>query len=218
MISDITKGQIEDLRFTNRPLVICDVDEVVVHFTRDLETYLDRHGLWLDFASFALNGNIRHRQDNAPASDQRVAELIASFFAERTLHLEPVDGAIEALHHFAETSDVIMLTNLPHSAGDHRRENLAGMGLTYPVVTNEGPKGPAIAELLSRAGQPAVFIDDNPQYLSSAYEHAPDIHLIHFMHDDRFGRHLPPVDYVSLRTHTWDEAKPHIAGLLKGAP
>lgn len=215
MISEITMGQIEDLRFTNRPLVICDVDEVVVHFTRDLETYLDRHGLWIDFASFALNGNIRKRQDNEPASQERVSELISSFFVERTLHLEPVDGAIEALNHFAESSDVVMLTNLPHSSGDHRRENLAGLGLHFPVVTNEGPKGPAIAELLRRARQIGVFIDDNPHYISSAYEHAPEVHLIHFMHDDRFGRHLPEIEYVSLRTHTWDEARPHIARLLQ---
>ncbi len=217
MISDITMGQIGDLRFTNRPLVICDVDEVVVHFTRDLETYLDGHGLWLDFASFALNGNIRHRDGNAPASNERVSGLIAGFFEERTLHLEPVEGAVEALLHIGEANDIVMLTNLPHSAGDHRRENLAGLGLSFPVVTNEGPKGPAIAELLRRAGQPAVFIDDNPHYLSSAYEHAPDIHLIHFMHDERFGRHLAPVDYVSLRTATWNEAKPHILGLFANA-
>ena len=28
----------------------------------------------------------------------------------------------------------------------------------------------------------------------------PEVHLIHFLHDDRFARHIEPLDYVSLRT------------------
>ena len=34
-------------------LVICDVDEVIVHFTRALEAYLAERRLWLDISSFA---------------------------------------------------------------------------------------------------------------------------------------------------------------------
>ncbi len=45
-----------------------------------------------------------------------------------------------------KSADVIMLTNLPHEAGDDRRANLAGHGLNFPVVTNSGPKGPAIQQ------------------------------------------------------------------------
>ncbi len=217
MISDITIAQIEMLSFTGRPLVICDVDEVIVHFTRDFERYIARDGLFLDTSSFALNGNIRHRETNAPAPNERVADLIASFFEERTRHLEPIDGAIDALLHIGETADVVLLTNLPHTAGDHRRENLKGHGLDFPVVTNSGPKGPAIRDLAARARQPAVFIDDSPAFIASAYDHAPEVHLIHFLHDDRFARHIEPLDYVSLRTDSWDEARPHILDLIRAA-
>ena len=49
MISEPTLAQIANLQLrSNRPLVICDVDEVVVHFTRDFEDFLDGLGLWLD--------------------------------------------------------------------------------------------------------------------------------------------------------------------------
>ncbi len=215
MISDITMGQLETLAFTGRPLVICDVDEVIVHFTRDFEGFIGRENLWLDTSSFALNGNIRCRDSGTPAEDHRVADLIARFFDQRTRHMEPIDGAIESLLHIGETADVVLLTNLPHTAGGHRRENLMGLGLPYPVVTNSGPKGPAISDLLRRAGaSDAVFIDDSPHFISSAYEHAPAVHLIHFLHDDRFARHIAPLDYVSLRTGSWDEAKLHIMGLI----
>lgn len=210
-------GQLETLSFTGRPLVICDVDEVIVHFTRDFETYIGRENLWLDTASFALNGNIKCRDTGHPAPEHHVAELVSRFFDERTRHMEPIDGAVEALLHIGETADVVLLTNLPHTAGDHRRENLAGHGLPYPVVTNSGPKGPAIRDLLRRARQPAaVFIDDSPAFISSAFEHAPEVHLVHFLHDERFARHIGPLDFVSLRTGSWIEAKPHILGLIAG--
>lgn len=216
MISDITRKQLDTLSFTGRPLVICDVDEVIVHFTRDFETYITRHGLWLDFSSFALNGNIRHTANGKPADEQLVARLITDFFDERTRHLEPIDDAVDSLLHIAEMADVVLLTNLPHSAGDHRRENLAGHGLSFPVVTNSGPKGPAINDLASRAAAPTVFIDDSPSFIASAFDHAPAVHLVHFLHDERFARHIEPLDYVSLRTGSWKDAKPHILGLISG--
>lgn len=215
MISEITLNQLETLTFTGRPLVICDVDEVIVHFTRDFEDYIGLHGLWLDTSSFALNGNIRHRESNAPAPEQQVAELIGSFFEDRTRHMKPIDGAIESLLEIGGTADVVLLTNLPHTAGDHRRENLKSHGLPFPVVTNSGPKGPAIRDLARRSRQPiSVFVDDSPGFIASAREFAPEVHLIHFLHDDRFARHLEPLDFVSLRTASWAEAKPHILGLI----
>lgn len=215
MISDITLAQLGTLAFSGRPLVICDVDEVIVHFTRDFESYIGLEDLWLDTSSFSLNGNIKCRNTGKPAEDARVANLIDRFFEERTRHMETIDGAVDSLLHIGELADVVLLTNLPHTAGDHRRANMADHGLPYPVVTNSGPKGPAIRDLLRRAGRKdAVFIDDSPHYLSSAFEHAPEVHLVHFLHDDRFARHIEPLDFVSLRTGSWSEAKPHIMGLI----
>jgi len=217
LISEITQGQLATLSVSgNRPLVICDVDEVIVHFTRDFEDYIGLHGLWLDTSSFALNGNIRHRESNAPAPEAQVADLIGSFFEDRTRHMQTIDGAVSSLLAFAKTADVVLLTNLPHTAGDHRRENLKSHGLPFPVVTNSGPKGPAIRDLASRTTKPTVFIDDSPAFITSAHEYAPDVHLIHFLHDDRFARHIEPLDYVELRTASWGEARAFVLKLIGG--
>ena len=216
MISEITQGQLSNLRFTGRPLVICDVDEVIVHFTRDFEDYIGLHGLWLDTSSFALNGNIRHRETNIPTPEAQVAELIGTFFEQRTRHMQEIDGAVESLLAFGAKADVVLLTNLPHTAGDHRRENLKSHGLPYPVVTNSGPKGPAIRNITDRGGKPVVFIDDSPSYIASAHEYAPEVQLVHFLHDDRFARHIEPLEYVTLRTASWAEIRAFVMKLIGG--
>jgi hypothetical protein len=143
-----------------------------------------------------------------------VSDVICDYFRERTKTMEPIDGAVEALLELNTRANVVMLTNLPHEQGDDRRENLRGLGLPFPVITNSGPKGPAIVDLAKRAAGPVVFIDDSPNFISSAYEYAPHVHLIHFVQDQRFEPLIERFPYVSLRTDTWQEALPHIHKLL----
>lgn len=215
MISDVTIAQLGQLSLSNhRPLVICDVDEVVVHFTRALEHYLSFRDMRLDTSSFALNGNVRRKGTDEPVANEAVAELIDDFFHQHTAELDAIDGAIAALHDLARDSSVVMLTNLPHHARDKRIDNLRGHGLDFPVVTNSGPKGPAIRHLADQTREAVVFVDDSPGFIASARQHAPEVHLVHFLHDERFARHIEPFDYVSLRTASWDEALPHIKRLI----
>ena len=217
-MDETTRRQLGDLTLDGRPLVICDVDEVIVHFTRDLEDYLAARELYLEPISLALAGNVRRKRDGVPVPGSQLAPLIQLFFLERSLHMEPIDGAVDALSLIGERADVVLLTNLPHEAGDLRRRNLEGHGLPYPVITNSGPKGPAVKALSAMAKGPAVFIDDSPDFIASAFRHAPHVHLVHFLHDGRFARHVTSPDYVSLRAATWDEAGPHVLGLLSAGP
>ena len=217
MISEPTLAQIANLQLrSNRPLVICDVDEVVVHFTRDFEDFLDGLGLWLDTSISLFSSNIRNQKTRILLSPEEIEKTVVQFFAERTLDMQTIEGAVEALHSIGKSADVIMLTNLPHEAGDDRRANLAGHGLNFPVVTNSGPKGPAIQKIASQVSAPVVFIDDSPGFITSAFHHAPDVHLIHFLHDERYARLVAPLDFVSLRTNTWQEMHPHVLKLIAG--
>ncbi len=218
MISETTTNQIAGLQLrSDRPLVICDVDEVVVHFTRDFEDFLGGLGLELDASRMLFSGNIREQKSNALIGLEECEKVVVQFFAERTLDMQTIDGAVEALHNIEKSADVIMLTNLPHEAGDARRANLAGHGLNFPVITNSGPKGPAIRKIATQVSAPVVFIDDSPGFITSAFQHAPDVHLIHFLHDERYARLVAPLDFVSLRTDTWEEMRPHVLKLIAGA-
>lgn len=198
----------------HRPLVICDVDEVVVHFLKGLEGFLEERGLWLDPASFALNGNIRRRSDRAPLPAEELGGLLMDFFTACTRSLEAISGAAEALADLARSADIVMLTNLPDAFRDDRVANLADHGMPYPVVTNSGPKGPAIRTLAAARQAPVAFIDDNHGYLLSAREHSPETHLVHFLQDPRFSRHVEHYDCMSLRTDNWTEAAAHVAHLI----
>jgi FMN phosphatase YigB (HAD superfamily) len=197
-----------------RPLVICDVDEVVVHFTQAFEAYLAKQGHYLDAASLALDGNIRRLDNGVPAPRQVVGKLVESFFVAHTRELKPIDGAVEALIEIGGQAQIVMLSNLPATSAEDRRANLRGLGLSYPLVVNSGPKGPAVKALAGRVEAPAVFIDDSPHFIASAREHAPHVHLVHFMHDQRFARFAAPFDYVSLRTDRWSQARPHVLELI----
>ena len=215
MISDFTQQQLDSLTIApERPLVICDVDEVVVHFTRAFESYLARDNLYLDPASFALSGNIKRIGSEELIAQDRMLDIIDQFFVDRTEHLEPIDGAIESLLDLSANASVVMLTNLPHHARDKRIRNLQNLGLAFPCVTNSGPKGPAISHLAAQTSGPVVFIDDSPGFIASCRDHAAHVHMIHFLHDERFAKHLEPFDFVSLTANSWTVARPHIAGLL----
>ena len=217
LLEPSTREQLEALRLDPaRPLLLCDVDEVVVHFLRGLEGWLDRNGLWLDPASFALNGNIRRKDGNEALPGPEIGPALMAFFEAETVNLEMIDGAAAALDELSQFGDVIMLTNLPVQFRDARIENLRNHGIHHPVVTNSGPKGPAIAALAASHEAPVVFIDDNNGYLKSAAEYVPATRLVHFMQDERFGRHVEREDHIHHRTDNWPDAGRYISGVFAG--
>lgn len=215
MISNETHHQLGTLKIDpTKPLLICDVDEVIVHFTRDFEHFIAAQNLSLQANSLALAGNIYLKGNPEPIAAEQVVELIDTFFVERTRNMKPIMGAIDAIKTISKTANIVFLTNLPHTAGDDRRANLVHMGLEYPVITNSGPKGPALHNLAARTKSPVVFVDDSPAFIKSANEHAPHIHLVHFLQDERFAPHAPAFDFVSLRTNNWTTAQAHILDLI----
>lgn len=212
-----TTVQIEALILGQRPLVLCDVDEVVVHFVTALERHLERNGYWLHARSFALTGNIKRAGTDVAASQEEVDGLIHTFFAEEAAGLSLVPGAADALSAIAGLADIVMLTNLPGAFRQARIDNLRGHGLDYPVITNVGPKGPAAAAIASRSPRPVVFIDDAPSNIRSVAGAVPDAHIVHFVFDPRFDALLEPIDGVHLRTGLWSEALVFIGDTMAGA-
>jgi hypothetical protein len=216
MISDFTKEQLSNLEIApDRPLIICDVDDVVVHFLKGFDAILADMDHVLEAKSFALGGNVVHRESRIEMPTQDVSKLVDDFFISHTEHMEAIEGAVPSLLALSKSATVVMLTNLPHHSREKRIRNLLGHGLPFPVITNSGPKGPAIKHLARQTSAPVIFIDDSPNFVESSFEHAPDVKIVHFLHDQRFAVLHKPFPFVSLTAISWTEILPHVTKLLE---
>ena len=198
-----------------QPLIICDVDEVIVHFIKGLEAFLSQRDLWLDPASFALNGNIKTVADNIVVETAEVGNLLTSFFRYETKKLQPIAGSINALQSLAQNAGIVLLSNVPHEAYEDRQANLSDHGLDFPLISNKGPKGPAVQQLIAGHQAPVFFIDDIGHYLTSVYEYCPEVHLIHFMQDKRFSRHAKELVHEHYKTDNWRDVEIHVRSILE---
>lgn len=215
MISDFTQAQLAELTVdAARPLIICDVDDVVVHFLRGFDAMLADLDHVLEANSFALNGNVLHRTTRVEMPQPEVSKLVDDFFDLKTEFMEAIDGAVDSLLELSEQASVVMLTNLPHTAREKRIRNLSMHGLPFPVITNSGPKGPAIRDLADRTSRAVVFVDDSPSFVQSSFEHAPHVKIVHFLHDQRFAKLHKPFEFVSKTTGDWLSARQHISELI----
>ena len=197
-----------------RPLVIVDADEVLLRFVAGFDEFLRRQGLFLDLASYRLHGNVKRLDDRTPLLDVEVTALLEEFRYELDW-LQPVEGARESLANLAESHSIVVLTNITPEQAVARARNLAAFGSDLPLLANSGPKGPAVKHLANHAAAPTWFIDDIPQHLASAAEHAPDVMRIHFVGDARLKPLLPPSPHANLYAEDWAAAAAFIRNHLK---
>ena len=207
MILDLSKA-LAGLR-PGRPLVITDADGVLLQFVAGFERYLARHDLYLDLTSYRLHGNIKRRDDGTAVLDVEATVLIEDFRANLD-DLDAVEGAREALAEIGRLADIIVLSNVNETQAPARLRNLLSLGLDFPLVINQGSKGPAVKALAARAAAKCFFIDDVPAHLADAANAAPDVYLIHLAESAR----LRDLIALSFRAHCyatgWQEAKSFI--------
>ncbi|MFN4168787.1 MAG: hypothetical protein ACK4HD_10800 [Pannonibacter phragmitetus] len=207
--------QIALLPRSTRPLIICDVDEVVLHMILHLEEFLAARGLAFIAYSYRLTGNIAEEASGRVLGAEEVHRLVQGFFEDIADRQTIVDGAAPALTRLSEAFEIVFLTNLPGVANKPLREKLlAAHGLSFPVVTNSGPKGAAVAALSAGRGQPVVFIDDSPHNLQSVAQALPSARLIQFVADARFRQALDPLPGLDLVSGDWLETEAHIRTMI----
>ena len=118
--------------------------------------------------------------------------------------------------------DVVILTNLGDRYHAPRTSQLREHGITVPVFTNQGPKGPALQRIVEQyAPSRAVFIDDLAHHHASAAELLPDVSRIHLCGEPAVARHIPcarEAGHADARLDTWAEALPWLLETLHGRP
>lgn len=209
-----TLRQIEELSRDERPLLVLDVDDVVLDFIRPFPRYLERQGFRLKLDTFRLHGNVFEIGSGQPAEAARVSELIDAFFGVQTDWQTVVDGAADAIARIAADAEIVLLTAMPHRHRATRRSHLDRLGLPYPLLTTEMAKGPAIDRLRGETRRPVAFVDDIPRNLASAREWVADAHLFHLMADNSLRALLPPPPEGVTVVADWREAGDRIAAAL----
>jgi hypothetical protein len=215
-LSPTTAAALDALALDGRPLMIVDVDEVVLQFVPHLERFIAARGFALVARSFALTGNVVRAGSTSAIPGDEVKGLIDAFFREEVERQVPVDGALCGLARLADLGCVVLLTNVPDFAAEARGRHLADLGVGAQVVANHGAKGPALARLAARRreitgatdalpGAGLYFLDDGPNHIASARDHVGGARLVHFIDDPRYFRMAPDVGGTWLKTRDWGE-------------
>ncbi len=199
----------------SRPLVICDCDEVLLHFVGPFADYLAaEHGLTLGLDTFALTGNIR-RGDGTAVDATEFMPLLDGFFDTHMATQTPAPGAAAALASLAERCDIVILTNVDDRHNPVRTAELARHGMPYRVVCNSGPKGAPVAALMAEYGATAgAFVDDLPPHHGSVKRAAPGVFRLHMVAEPRLRGLIPAAVDADRRIDDWPTALPVLEAAL----
>jgi hypothetical protein len=209
-----TARQIAELSRDARPLLVLDVDEVILEFVRPFTGFLNARELDLKTTSFRLHGNVVEVATGMALGNERVTELLGEFFDVQAEWQSAAERAAPAIAGLAEKVEIVLLTAMPHRHRDRRRAHLDALGFPYPLVTTEKAKGSAIRQLRGDQGRPVAFVDDIPHNLLSVQTTVPDAHLFHLMMHPEFRAMLPPLPEGIAALENWDDGVAKIAAAL----
>lgn len=198
-----------------RPLIAVDADEVLVHFARHLADHVAAQGYRMRLTEYRLEGAIRDAATGEPVPFDGAIALIGRFFAEEVHRQEAIDGAAAALARLSARAQVVVLTNVPEEARAGRVENLAGLGMAYPLVQNVGGKGPALAWMAARTAR-AAFLDDSAGQIASVRKAVPGAFCLHFRGSPYIAGVLPACAEADRAVADWAEAEAVLRDWLGG--
>lgn len=204
MAEDLDLGHVS---LRNRPLIVCDIDEVVLEFLTPFTRYLRANDHDLLPRSFRLHGNVVSLRDGIAPEDAVVSAMLEDFFLTQDQWQTPAARVVETLASLAEDADIVFLTAMPPRHRSIRRALLDGFGLHFPMIATEQPKGPVLAALHGDRAQPVVFLDDIERNLRSVGEAVPACLLINLMANADFRPFLPPPAPGIVGADDWDAAE-----------
>jgi hypothetical protein len=194
------------VRLGDRPLIVCDIDEVVLEFLSPLTQFLRSHNYDLLPRSFRLHGNIVSLLDGSEMDREQFDAFEDMFFEKQDVWQTPAERAVETLHALSADADIVFLTAMPPRHHGIRRKLLDQFDLSFDMIASEQPKGPTVATLHDLRDLPVAFIDDIQRNLLSVADHVPECLLITMMANADFKPFAPaPVGSI-LAASDWSHA------------
>lgn len=197
---------LDHISLSDRPLVVCDVDDVVLQFATPFEAFLETRGHRLLPRSFKLTGNIVNGADESVVEAPAVKALIDDFFMEQERWQTPFADAVDSLHALGKEADLVFLTAMPPRHAEVRRRLLDQLTLSFPMIATEEAKGPVLAALHGARPLPVAFVDDMVHNLHSVGDHVSDCLLVYLPPPLEIFRFAPEPQETVRRVETWPEA------------
>ena len=211
-----TARQIAELSRDTRPLLVLDVDEVLLEFIGPFIGFLGSRGAEVRhaarFACTATSPRPRRARWSRTTASPRCS---TDFFGLQADWQVAADGAAEAIAWLAANAEIVMLTAMPHKHRAVRRAHLDALGFPYPLLTTEtaeGPGDPAVARRPSAPGR--LRRRHRAQSRSRCATRSRDAHLFHLMAHAEMRRLMPPLPDGIVAVESWTDAAPKIAGAL----
>jgi hypothetical protein len=204
----------------NRPLVVTDCDEVLLHMVRHFGDWLgETHDIALPLGENPFQ-SMRRRATGEPLPDEEKWRYLNLFFDTEMGRQTAIEGSVAAIEELQREADVVVLTNLQDAFHQARARQLREHGIEARVFTNQGPKGPALRRIVEEyAPSRAVFIDDLAHHIASAAETLPEISRLHFCGEPAVAPHIPcafQAGHAHARIDTWAQALPWLLETLHG--
>ncbi len=192
----------------NRPLLITDCDEVLLHMVSHFRDWLaDAHGIHFAIEHEDWGEALIRRDTGERVPTNEVWPFVDGFFETEMARQTPVPGVIEALERIGAHADIVVLTNLPDHRRQPRLEQLASHGIRHEVYCNQGGKGRALAAILAEH-EPGVtvFVDDLSTQHASVAKHAPHVWRLHMVAEPLVAQHRPKAAAAHARIDDWGAA------------
>ncbi len=202
----------------NRPLLISDCDEVLLHMIVPFRDWLDEaHAIDFPLDDSDFSYKLTRRADGSRVEPDDVWKLLHGFFISEMYRQYPIIGAVEAIGRIQEIADVVILTNLLDDRAAARAEQLKDHGIHARVYTNQGGKGDALARIIAEYQPSAsVFVDDLYHQHQSVAEIVPDIWRLHFVGEPLMVPHIKASPFAHDRIDAWANAESWITDKLLG--
>lgn len=204
----------------NRPLLITDCDEVLLHMVVPFREWLDEvHDVHFSFEDQNFINALRRKGCGTVLEQGEVWDLLRDFFLTEMERQTPISGALEALLSLSEIADIVILTNITEELHQRRVEQLHAVGVGHRIYWNQGGKGEPLRRIVEeRQPSVALFVDDLGSHHQSVAKHAPDVWRLHMVGEPEIAVNIAPSPYAHARIDGWKEAESWIRARFAEGP
>ena len=200
----------------NRPLVITDCDEVLMHMVVPFAEWVDsEHGVIFRIEDASFANALKRKECGTPLEAAEVWPLLDGFFRQEMTRQYPIAGALAAMAAIGAEADIVVLTNVGPEHQQARIEQLALHDFHAPVIGSRGGKGEPVRRLIEQY-QPsvAVFIDDLAGHHHSVAVEAPEVWRLHLVGEPAIADKIAASPYAHARIDDWTSAREWIMARL----